>query len=66
MHQNQLTINFLSSRLTVEVDVCGDDSAEWLNCIPPGGMAQEVLLIPVSSRESGVVCGGEAQNYEYA
>ena len=31
---------------------------------PPGGVAQKVLLIPVSSSELGVVCGGEEQNDE--
>ena len=41
----------------------GDDSARWPNSIPPGGVAQEVLLIPASGSELGVVCGGVEQNY---
>ena len=36
----------------------GDDSARWPTSIPAGGGAQGSLLIPVSSSELGVVCGG--------
>ena len=32
---------------------------DWPDCSPSGGVAQGVLLIPVSGRERGVVCGGE-------
>ena len=34
------------------------------NCILAGGLAQGVLLIPVSSSELGVVCGVEEQHDE--
>ena len=54
MHQNQLTINFS----------CLDGQLKWMfeemiqpdgqNCIPAGGVAQEVLLIPVNQVSSVV------------
>ena len=40
----------------------GVDSARWPNSSPPGGVAQEGLLIPVISSELGVICGGVEQN----
>ena len=33
-------------------------------CLPSSQVAQGVLLIPVSGREVGVVCGGEEPNDE--
>ena len=40
------------------VVVRGSGSARWPDCIPSSELAQGVLLIPVSGREVGVVCGG--------
>ena len=39
--------------------VRGSVSAREPDCLPSSGVAQGVLLIPVSGREVGVVCGGE-------
>ena len=40
------------------------DPARWQNSIPAGGVAHGGLLIPVSTSELGVVCGGVEQNDE--
>ena len=42
--------------------VRGDDLARWPCSIPPGGVAQGRLLIPVISSEFGVNGGGVEQN----
>ena len=64
---NSMTLRSELTRATSQLNsksVREDDTARWPNSIHAGGVAQEVHLIPVSSSESGVVCGGEEENDE--